>query len=132
MIFEDGVSLGILFEGRAFDDCQGQGLSIQVKVQRVYAGMPVQRTQCADGQRHRLSWLGRAGGAATGQLDRPRRDKTPRQIQQALRFDRPAQVGFSSGGLAPFPFMRVSTGTVSVSRAEAGDFPLRRNGQNEK
>ena len=66
MIFEDGVSLGVLFEGRAFDDRQGQRLTIQVKVQRVYAGMPVQRAQCADGQRHRLGRLGRAGGAAAG------------------------------------------------------------------
>ena len=49
MIFEDGVSLGILFEGHAFDDRQGQWLAIQVKVQSVYAGMPVQRAQCADG-----------------------------------------------------------------------------------
>ena len=78
MIFEDGVSLGILFEGRAFDDRQGERLSIQVKVQSVYAGMPVQRAQRADGQRHRLGGMGRAGGAAPGQLDRPRRYDAPR------------------------------------------------------
>jgi hypothetical protein len=54
VIFKDGVPLGILFEGHAFNERQGQRLSIQVKVQGVYAGMPVQRAQCADGQRHRL------------------------------------------------------------------------------
>ena len=72
------MALGILFEGRTFDDRQGQRLAIQVKVQSVYAGMPVQRTQCADGERHRLGGMGRAGGAALCQLDRPRRHDAPR------------------------------------------------------
>ena len=120
MIFQNSVAFWVLIKDRIFDDRQRDRLAIQIKVQSSNAGMPVQRTQCADGQCHRLGRMGQTGGTAFDKLDRPGRHDFACRIQQIVPAGRPAQVGFSSGGFEPLPFFRVSKGASSGSNGGMG------------
>lgn len=119
-------ALLILCEGCILDDRQSDEFAVQIQIEGVYAGVSVQCAQGTHGERQRLSRVGQAGGASFDNLNCPRRDDALRCIQEVGPFDKPAYVGFSSGGLAPFPLLRFSTGTSSGSVMGACGFFQRR------
>ena len=126
---QDGPPVGVLSEGCILDNRQRHRLSVQIKIQGSNASMPVQRSQRADGECHRLGGMGQAGGTPFHELDCPGRHNTACRIQQNVPSGRPAHVGFSSGGFAPLPFFLVSIGTVSGSKMGNGGFLFLPKGQ---
>jgi hypothetical protein len=68
----------ILFEGCILDDRQSDGLPVQIQIDGVYAGVSVQRSERADGERHRLGGMGQAGDAPFDDLNCPGRNNSSR------------------------------------------------------